>query len=318
MPPASRVLNTAVPSLIELDRFSSASLELWSRVSADLDQLSDTLHFGTEPERLKYRDDLLGALQCCAAPPLSFERWTRMVTYSYSLSPLSAAGSLTGYGGRFNVGRDVEKTRQFWPALYIAATHEAAYREYYQLSKGSTTTSGLTPEEMNLETRRSTSTVLLNGHIEKVFNVGDIGALEPVCAILKKIKLPRDVGPLIRRLKMKRNAIAMITSPALMQKAILENNWRIGPVQFGLPSPSQILAELIRSAGYEAIQYPSTKNGDTCVAVFPSNIASDRTFVALSDSGPEEISHLRLDMDTADQLCGWEMLRTEDRPSVRG
>ncbi len=33
-------------------------------------------------------------------------------------------------------------------------------------------------------------------------------------------------------------------------------NWRAMPAQFGIPTASQILADLISDAGYEAIRYP--------------------------------------------------------------
>jgi hypothetical protein len=40
---------------------------------------------------------------------------------------------------------------------------------------------------------------------------------------------------------------------------VLARNWRVLPAQFGMPAQSHVLAELIRVAGFEAIQYHSTK-----------------------------------------------------------
>ena len=91
-------------------------------------------------------------------------------------------------------------------------------------------------------------------------------------------------------------------------------NWRVLPVQFGNPAVSQILAGLVLDAGYEAIRYPSTKGDGECLAVFPHRLASDASFVKLADDAPASIRDTRLDLSTADGLCGWETLPGYLRP----
>ena len=92
-------------TLLELDRFSTSSLKAWKELSADLDQLEQTLYFALEPERRRLMPDMLVSLQDKAyKSPLLIRNWVRTVSYTYSRQPLSAAGSLLGYGGRFNVG----------------------------------------------------------------------------------------------------------------------------------------------------------------------------------------------------------------------
>lgn len=302
------------PGLLELDRFSTVSLERWRRLSADLDEINDLLYFGIEPQRQRHRDEMLAALQ--SVPPLSiqFSRWSRLVSYQYSLTPLSAAGSLTNYGGRFNIGTDVDKAmRSPWPALYLAENLETAFREKFQIERGELV-DGLTPEELALESTVSFSAVFVDGQMERVFDVGDPKSLEALCKVLRKITLPAEVRTILRRLQLTPQHVYMLRSPRQLQDEILTKNWRGAPVQFGVPAPSQILAGLIYDAGYEGIRYPSTKNGTSCLAVFPSNIASAHSYVELSDSPPEGVSFPRLDIDSAELLCGWELLRARDRP----
>jgi len=50
------------------------------------------------------------------------------------------------------------------------------------------------------------------------------------------------------------------------------------------------------------------------VAVFPHRLASDASFVSVSDVAPASVKHTRLDMSTADDLCGWEVLPGYLRP----
>jgi hypothetical protein len=66
-----RPIEASTPGLLELDRFSTASLARWRHVSADLDEINDLLYFGIEPQRKRHRDEMLAALR--SAPPLTFQ-----------------------------------------------------------------------------------------------------------------------------------------------------------------------------------------------------------------------------------------------------
>ena len=86
-----------------------------------------------------------------------------MVTYQYSLEPLTCAGSLQALGGRFNAGCELDaNTMRPWPALYLAQNFETAYREKFQLASD-VQVDGLTPQELSLEGAVSHTTVLLMG-----------------------------------------------------------------------------------------------------------------------------------------------------------
>ena len=150
--PARRATAPQEPrGILELDRFSEATLSQWSSASQDLDELSDVLHFGIEPERRRLRPELLTALQATPLTTMELSRWTRVVTYQYSLEPLSSAGSLKNIGGRFNAGVELDaNTLNPWPALYLAEDYETAFREKFQMPHGELT-EGLTPQELALE-----------------------------------------------------------------------------------------------------------------------------------------------------------------------
>lgn len=302
--------------LLLLDRFTQKDLEGWKSASADLDRLNRHLYFDTEPARLSLRPEIIQALQSRPAQPLEFVRWVRLVDHRWTLKPLSAAGSIRSFGGRFNLGRDVDDCAiKPFPALYIASDLQTAYRERYQMERESESALGLTAEELALTT--SHSSVLLNGYIERVFDASDLTALEPLAKVLARVKMPASIKPIARRLgaKLGPGGIHMIRNAHQLHQALFRN-WRAEPVQFGLPSPSQQFGEFVRAAGYEAIRYESTKNkGSYCLAVLVGNLCSDRTFVELADDCPPEVDHRRLDMQTADELAGWEYLDARARPA---
>lgn len=287
----------------ELDRFSNASLNRWKKISKDLDELEDILFFGLEPERRRLRPDLIAALKETKPISLKVQGWIRIVPWQYSLSPLSSAGSVKGYGGRFNIGGDIDEApSQPWPALYLAEDQETAYREKFQL-KSSESTNGLLPNELALEAGGSYSLVRLNGHVNNVFDMTKPQNLEAVAKVLKKIKMPERAKVLMKNLGITSRQLHMIQNGQKLYDTVAVENWRIKPVQFGIAAQSQILAELVRAAGFEAIVYKSAQGAKRCLAIFPDKIGGN-TFVEVADQCPSEVTYTRLDADTAEVLSG--------------
>lgn len=312
--PPRRFTPREQPDLLVLDRFSEADLAAWKRKSEDLDALYRTMYFGLEPERLAKHSQLIDALNERPGAPITFNGWVRMVDVRWSAQPLSSAGSIRSFGGRFNIGADVDESTDFrpFPALYIGDTQETAYREFYQCEQGEDS-NGLTPEDLALT--RSYSSFRMRGHIERVFDVTDLDTLRPVASVLAKFRTPSTMVPIARRLGVGPAGALLIRTPSKLQETLQDRNWRTWPVQFGLPSPSQKFAELVQAAGYEAIKYRSSKkHGGTCVALLTGNIGTSATRVELMDPMPEYVKHCHLDLENADELAGWEYVRPGHRP----
>jgi hypothetical protein len=281
--------------LLELDRFSGADLDRWRQASQQLDALHRELYHGLEVQRNGRWAQLLDALRACPPVRLEFSGWHRAVSYRHSLSPLSLAGSLRGIGGRFNVGQDLRiEGFEAWPALYFAEDFETAYREKFQLPRGSRI-DGLTPEDLALEREEGFSDVLVSGCIETAIDLSDQSSLESFVNLIAHFRMPESVLKLARKLGIPARAVSLIRSTSKLLKVVLEQNWRIWPAQFGLPSQSQTLGRLLMLAGYEAIVYPSTKGGGRCVAALPMNFANGGSFVELKGPHPPEVAYPRLD-----------------------
>lgn len=140
--------------------------------------------------------------------------------------------------------------------------------------------------------------------------------LIPVAKVLAKFKVPAELENIAKSLRLGPASAMLIRTPAALREHIQDVNWRAWPMQFGLPSPSQRFGEFLYMAGFEAVKYASAKNpGQTCLAIFPGNIASRRSYLELADPSPSSVKHRRLDIDSAKDLAGHEHLDFGAGPS---
>jgi RES domain-containing protein len=284
-----------LPSLLELERFSQASLHQWRSAKGHLDALHRALYFELEPLRQRNEARLLDALRSRALPIYTFEGWSRIVDYRYSLEPLSVAGSLKGDGGRFNVGAELSPgTFTPFPALYVAEDYDTAFRERFGgAHKGGG--QGLTASECALRSPASFSQVRLHGSVEQVIDVGDPESLRLFTDVLKDFPAPKSVLQTARRLGL-RQTPWLIRSPITLQRQLLHPNWRMLPVQFDLPSNSQIFGRLAFAAGLHGILYPSTRlRGKRCLALFTQSWVDSGSNIQVSDGAPEGARFTRVD-----------------------
>lgn len=312
IPPERQSQKSSPRSLLELDRFSSASLKAWQALSADLDELEQSLYFALEPERRRLMPEMLAALQGQSCKPMRIRSWVRMLSYTYSRQPLSAAGSLLAYGGRFNAGSGLDEGAPSpWPCLYLAENFETAFRERFQLAS-TEELSGLSPQELALRPNSSLVTVQVSGQVQQVFDMTNATCFDGLAAVLGKITMPDRARALQKKLQIPATQLFMMRKGAQFWDAAVKQNWRVQPVQFGLPSQSQLLADLIRRAGYEAILYPSSKASGQCLAVFPENLLAG-SLIKLDDKPPTDDTETVLDSVTSATLAGWEILPAQSK-----
>ena len=125
---------------------------------------------------------------------------------------------------------------------------------------------------MALRTPSSFSQVRLHGSVEQIIDAGDLNSLRPFTEVLKGFPVPKNVRQIARRLGLSQTPW-LIRSPITLQRQLLHSNWRMLPVQFDLPSNSQIFARLVSAAGLHGILYPSARqHGKSCLALFPQKL----------------------------------------------
>lgn len=287
-----------MPSLLELERFTDASFRQWISAGKSLDALYTGLYFDLEPQRQRNGQDLLDAVRRSAFQDHKFEDWARIVDYQYTLSPLSTLGSVKGIGGRFNIGQQISPgTITPFPALYIAEDYETAFREKFVLPK-SEERSGLKAQEFALRSEASFTQVRLRGSIDFLVDIGDVSKLQPFVDIIKKYTLPISARMRSRYLAMKSPPL-MVRTPASLLRQLLHPSWRTMPIQFSVPSNSQIFARVASAAGLHGILYPSARNSQKrCLALFPQNWKGSASYVEIADPVPSVSMISRIDGGT--------------------
>lgn len=288
-----------LPGLEILEEISASSLAKWRQAGRNLEQLSETMFFGLEARRSRHSAELMDALRRSAQGPRTFQGWSRLVDYQFSNQQLSMSGSLKGDGGRFNVGSGLDPAvHSAFPALYIAEDFPTAFRERFGLEPDSTA-GGLSASELVLRRAASFTQVVLDVRIDTLIDVGDLQSLKPIADVLARIQMPPGVGVLSRKLRLR--APGLVRTASGLQRMLLHSNWRIDPVQYGIPSSPQIFGRLCSAAGIHGILYPSARNtGKQCLALFPQNWRSSGSFVELLGPCPPHTVVRRLDCDSPD------------------
>ncbi len=294
-PSAAGSTEPDLPSLIELERFTAASLNQWKTAAQRLEGLQRSLHFGLESQRQRAEGTLLESIRACATSGFEGLGWGRIVDLRYSLEPLSTAGSLQGIGGRFNVGAGLSPAVfTAFPALYCAADYPTAFLEKFGSPQDSLT-QGLSGEDLALRSPSSFSFVRLNLKLETVLDISDHATLKPIVAILRDFAVPKTVTQTARKLGLKQ-APWLIRSATTLQKQLIHPNWRLRPMQFDLPANSQIFGRLVAAAGVHGIVFPSSRDlAKRCVALYPQNWAGSTSFIEIADQSPVAITARRID-----------------------
>ncbi|MFQ5545819.1 MAG: RES family NAD+ phosphorylase, partial [Acidiferrobacterales bacterium] len=94
----------------------------------------------------------------------------------------------------------------------------------------------------------------------------------------------------------------IVKSVKEMYANLLDPKWRLRPMQYDVPSNSQIFGEVICEAGIQGIIYPSTKASGECLAVFPSNLVVPDAYIEVVPPVPDELKLTRLDWTTWREL----------------
>jgi hypothetical protein len=95
-----------------LDQFSAADLDRWDQLSLSEQTFQDRVYYDLERQRAAHHDALCAALRDLEPLSVALDPpWCRITDWTWNLTPLSPAGSLLSIGGRFNIGRQLDRAR---------------------------------------------------------------------------------------------------------------------------------------------------------------------------------------------------------------
>lgn len=226
--------------------------------------------------------------------PYEFSNWRRVVDNKFNHEPLSAKGSiLNEVGGRFNVG-DIDQMKfPKFPGLYIAEDTVTALREKYTLDPEEKI-SGLSAQELNIAGNFSVFNI--KGQLTNMLNLCDFGSLNDFFYQIKLIHLPTNF--IVQAKKLGISPMLPVHDTKELLNTLLCKDWRVMPMQFDIPSNSQILGQLSHAAGIEAILYPSVKTQKKCLAIYPENFQRSASYVEIEGDLPKGVVHNRIDSAT--------------------
>lgn len=228
----------------------------------------------------------------------TFKSWQRAVRYKFSLHPLCTLGSLKMQGGRFNIG-DINPNVPQFSCLYVAKNKDTALQETLLSITGEEDDSPLTQMELALMKPDSITLVSLDGMLDKVLDVRDPKLLKPFLEIIKTFKLSEDLKKHAKRVG--REDPSLVTTVEELRACLIDSDWRLFPINFDVPSNSQIIGQLVANAGIQGILYSSIKSNEDCLAIFPNNFHGSHSYVEISggsDELPSDRVPYRLDKHT--------------------
>jgi len=292
---------------ILLDQFNIGDIRRWSRLRDELRRMHWDFQSDLAFQRSKITDKLANALRGAAVRGYSFEGWQRVVSYQYATTPLSVSGSLVDPGGRFNIGDIDQPHHTPFPGLYVAKDRMTALQEALcQTTSESDLDKAL---EFALTDPRSIAAVSVRGHLDTLIDLNQPDKMRDFVDLIKNFTMAKVA--LKTSVKYKIN-LEIVNSVDKLLKAILEPNWRNLPVQFDLPSSSQIFGQLVKDAGIEGILYPSKYSGGECMVVFPQNFRNTESFVEIMDKPPRGTRFVRLDSNN------WHEVECVKVPEIDG
>lgn len=282
---------------ILLDAFTQPDLDAWIRHGDALQAAADRVFFDLERQRAAQHEALCKSLHASAAIAIDIADWVRVTDWRWSLTPLSATGSLKGIGGRFNVGDELDRARhQAFPCLYIAENVDTAYAEYFGGPLESVH-GRLSLSELALRRPSSFTTFRLGGHLEQVFDLRTDSSLAEFANIIRKFDISASTKDAIRTANLPPRRI--IRDAPELWKWLLEppSAWRLEPQAYGIPAACQIFGRFVRDAGFEAILYPSQRGQGLCLAVYPENFSGSTGRIQVVGDVPEGATITVLDKD---------------------
>lgn len=279
-----------------LDQFSVADLDRWDQLSLTEQTFHDRVYFDLERQRAAHHDALCRALRYLDPVSVDLDPpWCRVTDWTWNLTPLSPAGSLLGIGGRFNIGRQLDRARgQTFPCLYLAQDEATARAEKFgKPSNGSDHM--LSTYDFALRRTDAFVTFPLEGHVDLVLDLRDPKPLKKFVDIIKRFQLSSDTVKFGKIAGF--SARPLITTTRELHKWLLAtpSTWRAEPTSFGIPGPNQIFGCLAKEAGFEALLYPSQQGERMCLAVFNENFANTRSLIRVRGRPPVGATHTVLD-----------------------
>jgi RES domain-containing protein len=264
------------PESIHLDVFTDADVANWDRLVPQVQEYHYRFFYELEAQRAAVKDRIRDALATVRATSVNLEGWGRALDWQYCLNPLSAVGSLRWVGGRFNFGVDIDSDRfPAFPALYLAEDFGTALAERLGAASAVQWGGKITVADLALCGESSFTWVCVTGEIKNVFDLTVPQNLDSLVDVIKKFEISGELRALEAKVNMRYQTISSNSEELL--KTFMVDHWRLFAAATDLPSNSQILGNMLCSAGFEAVLYRSVRTHQRNLAVFTRQLTNSES-----------------------------------------
>jgi hypothetical protein len=94
----------------------------------------------------------------------------------------------------------------------------------------------------------------VSGVLNSVIDLNKGGELQDFVNLINDFKIPEHLKESFKKFNL---SSELVTTVPMLINCLLDPNWRVNPMQFDVPSTSQIFGQLAIDAGIEGIVYPS-------------------------------------------------------------
>jgi hypothetical protein len=280
-----------------LDVFTGEQLARWTANSVAAQQCANALYFDLERQRQNHYEALVESVRQVESISLSVDSWVRVTDFRWNLEALSSAGSISGIGGRFNIGQELRvATGQSAPCLYIAEDRATAELEHFGAPL-ERLIGELSVQEYALRRPTSFTTFILRGRISNVFDLRNEKSIQAFVDIIKSFSLLAATQSKYRALRLPVPRLARTTKELMRLLLARPENWRQMPQLMGHPAPCQTFGWFLHEAGFEGVLYPSQRGGGRCLGIFPKNFKNSDSRIEITGDAPPGATHTCIDKD---------------------
>lgn len=211
------------------------------------------------------------------------ENYTRIVRLKYG-DPLSVLGSLSGAGGRFNIGNGMGHTKPF-ACLYVANDFHTAFSECYHYPP-SYLRGNVSASKMALDKPTDFMTVEVQINIEKCIDLRNKEILREFTNVISEIKPTEEFRKWAKDLGF--FALKTVQTYGELLRTLLDPEFVKNYYLLEMPSNSQWFGYYCLMTGIQGIIYPSVrdKSGHN-IAIFIDNFKDTDSYVKLKANTPD-------------------------------
>ncbi len=226
-------------------------------------------------------DEIVEALSAVADTSIN-GNYTRIVQLKYG-DPLSLVGSLTGPGGRFNIGNGMSHAKPF-PSLYIANDFHTAFCECYHYPPGYMR-GNIGATKMALHNPNDFMTIELSVNIEKCIDLRNKDVLRGFTDVISEIKPTQQFKQWAKELGF--FTLKTVQTHGELYKTLLDPEFLKNYYSLDVPSNSQWFGYYCLMTGIQGIIFPSVRDNRGCnIAVLVDNFKDTDSCIKINIDTP--------------------------------